>query len=327
MFDDRLKSEMTMVEKMMEYKTNLKDWAYFRTMKLVYQYISMQYASKLPKRVGLTRTALDQSNGTHSEDRQIYGNMEASKTAEAIHTEEGNKKTGTGIWTLWLQGEEQAPAIVRKCLSSLNRLDREVCVLTEDNLSDYSDIPEYILEKRRRGIINNTHFSDIVRAAVLTKHGGTWIDATVYVSDAELISQVLDKYPLFAYSFAMRDTINDYMLFDSWFLHGSRGGAILEDTRDMLYAYWENEDSLMHYFLFHLMFSIACRRHPEEYEAIPVFSLEPCHILQHEMLKPYDELRWDHIMRMSGVHKLTYKYDTSADTKGSMLDHLLGSDI
>lgn len=302
-YDDRFKSEMLMIEKMMDYKSNLKDWAYFRTMKLVYQYVSMQYASKLPD-----RSANASAGGLSG------GNATTAQTLLPDHDT---------IWCCWLQGEEQAPAVVKKCLDSLKRFGRKIVVLTNDNFTDYTDIPEHVLEKKRQGIINNTHFTDILRADLLSKRGGTWIDATVYVSDPSLMSEVMGRYSLFAYSFAMRDSISDSMLFDSWFLHCTSVNPVICDVRDMLYEYWRNEDSLMHYFLFHLMFSIACRRHPEINDSIPVFSLEPCHLLQHEMLKPYDELRWKHIMLGSGIHKLTYKYDTSADIRGTMLEHLL----
>ena len=301
-FDERFKSELSMIEKMMDYKSNLSDWAYFRTMKLVYKYLSMQYAVKLPDRADSFANVPPSGGQTDS----LLPNSDT-------------------IWTCWLQGEDQAPEIVKKCIDSLRGFGRPVVVLTEENIPDYVSIPDHILQKKKQGIINNTHFSDILRVALLSERGGTWIDATVFISDQTLIDEVMRNYPLFAYSFAMRDSISDCMLFDSWFLHSTVQNPIIEDVRDMLYEYWRCEDSLMHYFLFHLMFSIACRRHPQVNDAIPVFSLEPCHLLQHEMLHPYDELRWRHIMQCSGVHKLTYKYDTTVDIRSTMLEHLINS--
>ncbi len=290
--DERFKSELSMIEKMMDYKSNLKDWAYFRSMKLTYQYIEARYEDMLPVR----------------------------DKAEGFGEELPYKDT---IWCCWLQGLNNAPYVVKKCVDSLDRLGRKIIILTEDNYSEYVKIPDYILRKKEQGIITNAHFSDILRAELLSELGGTWIDATVFVSDPELIGQIFDKYPLFCYSFAMRDSVNAFMLFDSWILHCSKKSAIIEDTRELLHLYWQNEDRLLHYFLFHLMFSISCLRHVDEKDSIPIFSLEPCHIMQHEMLNGYDEFRFDQIMKMSGIHKLTYKYDTSADIKGTMLEHLL----
>ncbi|MBQ9334680.1 MAG: hypothetical protein IJS12_10140 [Lachnospiraceae bacterium] len=333
-FDERFKSELSMIEKMMDYKSNLSDWAYFRTMKLVYKYLSMQYAGKLPARDDLppashsSVTSTDTSIGYGAGQRTANGAIATNGSGAGQRTANGSAvqllSDSDTIWTCWLQGEEQAPDVVKTCIGSLRKLGRNVVVLTEENIPEYVAIPDYILQKRAQGIINNTHFSDILRVALLSERGGTWIDATVFISDQTLIGEVMENYPLFAYSFVMRDSISDCMLFDSWFLHSVSANPIILDVRDMLYEYWEKEDSLMHYFLFHLTFSIACRRHPEWNDAIPIFSLEPCHLLQHEMLAPYDELRWRHIMQCSGVHKLTYKYDTNANIRGTMLEHLLG---
>ncbi|MCR5279031.1 MAG: capsular polysaccharide synthesis protein [Lachnospiraceae bacterium] len=281
-----------MIEKMMEYKSNLRDWAYFRTMKLTYQYLAARYEDMLPK--------FDKSSGI-GEDLPCKD----------------------FIWCCWLQGLDNAPVLVKKCVDSLKKFDRKIMVITSDNYSEYVDIPDYIIKKKEQGIITNAHFSDILRAELLSKLGGTWIDATVFCSDKSMLDEVLNDNPLFCYSFAMRDSVNAYMLYDSWVLHSSKKSMIIEDVKGLLHLYWQNEDQLLHYFLFHLMFSIACNRHPEEKEKIPLFTLEPCHILQLEMQKPFEKKRWDQIMRMSGIHKLTYKYDPSVDIGGTMLEYLI----
>ena len=68
------------------------------------------------------------------------------------------------IWTLWLQGEEQAPAIVRSCLRSMReRLDAHIHVLSERDILQHITLPGYILEKWRAGRIRPAHFADICR--------------------------------------------------------------------------------------------------------------------------------------------------------------------
>lgn len=289
--DERFKAELSMIEKMLDYKSNLRDWAYFRMMRLTYQYVESKYAS------ALSDNDIEYEDNTLLPDRDV-------------------------IWCSWLQGEDNAPDIVRKCLRSLRRFGRKIILLTDDNISEHIEIPDYIYDKKKKGMITNTHFTDILRAELLSERGGTWIDATVYCSNAENIEQIFKRYPFFCYSFAMRDSISDSMLFDSWLIHSSNKSAILNDTRDMLRMYWQNENSLLHYFLFHLIFTISCRRHPKELGRIPIYSLEPCHMLQKELGDPFDEFRWRAIMNMSGIHKLTYKYDPF-DIRGTMLEHLM----
>lgn len=73
------------------------------------------------------------------------------------------------IWVCWLQGEENAPKLVKKCISSIRQHanGHEVIILTENNIKEYIDIPEYIIENAQRGILSRTNFSDIVRFALL----------------------------------------------------------------------------------------------------------------------------------------------------------------
>ncbi len=288
--DDRFVAELNIINSLIECKSTLKEWAYFHTLKLVYRYCEMRYAPMLD--------------------------------SSPIHRSAPLTSSNT-IWWCWLQGLDVAPDLVKICYSSLSKLNRPIQIITQDNYSEFITLPEYVIKKWKDGIISNTHLSDILRLELLTTHGGTWIDSTVYCSDPELITDVLTHSNLFCYSFAMRDSISEEMMFDNWFLHCTLNSKILLDTKQLLLEYWKNEDSAKHYFIFHILFTIACRRHPEECEKIPVFSLEPCHILQLEMFKQYSEYRWKQIMNMSGIHKLSYKYDRSVSIKGTNFEHFL----
>ena len=59
------------------------------------------------------------------------------------------------IWVMWWQGEQAAPELVRMCIDSIRRNANgaEVVVITKDNYRDYVDIPDYIIEKHRAGVI------------------------------------------------------------------------------------------------------------------------------------------------------------------------------
>ena len=56
--------------------------------------------------------------------------------------------------------------------------DREIVLITQDNLFNYVQFPDYILKKWEAGVITNTHFSDLLRLELLIKYGGTWSDET-----------------------------------------------------------------------------------------------------------------------------------------------------
>lgn len=88
------------------------------------------------------------------------------------------------IWMCWWQGEENAPEIVRACIDSVRRNagGHEVVVITDENLSEYVDIPEWVLEKVRAGVMSRTNLSDLLRLSLLAEHGGMWLDATFFCS-------------------------------------------------------------------------------------------------------------------------------------------------
>ena len=85
------------------------------------------------------------------------------------------------IWVMWWQGEQAAPELVRMCIDSIRRNANgaEVVVITKDNYRDYVDIPDYIIEKHRAGVISFAHLADITRMFLLAGYGGLWLDSTI----------------------------------------------------------------------------------------------------------------------------------------------------
>ena len=97
---------------------------------------------------------------------------------------EKNIEEDSPIWMMWYQGIENAPLIVQSCIKSviLNRAKHPVYIISKYNLNKYIKLPKYIIQKLNSGYITITHFSDIVRAALLYKYGGYWIDATYFIN-------------------------------------------------------------------------------------------------------------------------------------------------
>ena len=80
-----------------------------------------------------------------------YKNLKEKK-----HDEVGERY----IWTLWWQGEDHAPEIVKICHNQLkkNANGAKVIIITKDNYKDYIELPPYILEKREKGYITIQQF-------------------------------------------------------------------------------------------------------------------------------------------------------------------------
>ena len=89
------------------------------------------------------------------------------------------------IWMLWLQGEENAPNIVKASINSVRKHanGREVIVLNKDTVKKYTKLPDYVWKKFEEGKMTAAFLSDMIRLDLLYRYGGTWIDATVLLED------------------------------------------------------------------------------------------------------------------------------------------------
>ena len=222
----------------------------------------------------------------------------------------GPRQRSNKVWVCWLQGMEQAPALVQQCYASLqeNMPDRQIILLTEENYRDYVTFPDHIQQKIDSGVITRTHMSDLLRLELLLNHGGTWIDATVFCSGRNIPSYMLDS-DLFVFQTLKPGADGHATVLSSWFMTGCTNHPILELSRQLLYRYWKKYDSMVDYFLLHDFFQLAVEAYPQEWaQVIPVSNATP-HILLLRLFEPYCETGWDAIRNMTPFHKLTYKFD------------------
>ncbi len=178
------------------------------------------------------------------------------------------------IWVCWLQGEKDAPLLVKKCIASIRKFagDKEVIILTNDNLSQYVTFPDFILKNKAKGRITNTHFSDILRIYLLAQYGGIWIDATVYLTGP--LPHYATETPLFCYKTSPAGT--ETIKMSSWFIAAQPNNEILVRTKQLITEYWKHNSWLCHYYLFHLLFSIAIdsKAHlKEQWLEVPYFNV------------------------------------------------------
>lgn len=227
-------------------------------------------------------------------------------------------------WTCWLPGPADTPPLIGACRESLRRNmpGRNVVALDASTVGDYLDLPGHVLEKHAAGIIPPTQFSDILRCALLCRHGGMWCDATVLCTSPELPA-LAARQPLFVFKeFDLARAGDAPILASSWFIAARAHHPILETTLALLYAYWERENRLRHYFLFHLFFTMAARRFPDEWARIPNFDNNGPHTLMFELGEPFSPERWKWILRASDIHKLNRHLSFNGQS-GTFYHHVL----
>lgn len=208
------------------------------------------------------------------------------------------------IWQFWAQGFEAAPAIVRRCLETVSQCAAApVTLLSERTMADHADLPGWLMDKRAS--IGWTAFSDVLRLALLSRHGGTWIDATC-LQTAPMPPEI-ESEPLFVFR---RDS--NPMILSSWFIRAVPGHSFIETALAAALDYWAHHDRPHDYFWFHhLIEALVVLHRPcaETFAAIPAVSSRAAHCLQYALREPYSPQRLIELTRQSWLHKLSYKLD------------------
>ena len=230
------------------------------------------------------------------------------------------------IWVCWFQGLKQAPEIVQRCVASikLHMPEYEICILTAENIFDFVTLPEPIIRKYQRGTITHTHFSDILRTALLVQHGGIWLDATVLLTDA--IPLQMAEQPLFMLQNSTLSSIPHFA--SSWFIVSRKGHPVMKRMLELLSEYWQKETVLVDYFLFHLFMYLLMSRNSQAKELamkMPYISSGDAHLLSSRLFDSFDAQQWEQICTRSAIHKLTWKFNHNEplEKPGTFYDYIL----
>lgn len=227
------------------------------------------------------------------------------------------------VWTLWLQGEDEAPEIVRACIASMREHlpNRRVVVLDERTMLDGVDLPEHVLRKYETGTITRTHLSDLLRLELLTTRGGTWADATVWLSGTP--SAYVTDSDLFMYQDLKPGLDGKSLCMSSWLMTAQAPSRILLLARDLLWRYWERYDRMDDYFLVHYMLQIAIDEYPDEWRRVVPAPNSTPHVLLLRLSEPFDQDVFDGVCSQTAVHKLTYKNLEGVPREGTYLGRIL----
>ena len=232
------------------------------------------------------------------------------------------------VWICWLQGMENATEIVQICYASMKRhlTDREIIVITEENINQYVEFPEHIQRKYKKGKIPCAQFSDLMRLELLIRYGGTWIDSTVLCTGFRLqdsstseaakpitSSKFLDA-DLFFFQF-LKNGDTAFQGISNWFITASTNQKVLLILRDMLYQYWRDYNCLVAYFIFHIFFSMIADELPEEIKKMPRRSNQYCFYLEHRLGDRYQEEWMQKLTSRCCFHKLNRRLWNEAEGK------------
>ncbi len=265
------------------------------------------------------------------------------------------------IWVLWYQGVHQAPTLVTRCIESwkLKNPDWNVVVLDNDNLAAYVD--QHVLDSIPADL-STAHRSDLVRLALLAKHGGVWVDATTYCL------QPLDSWIDACSStgvFMFQNPAKDRLI-SNWFIAAKKNDPIVEGLYHRLTLYWRDNDfaklnlvqravrfllakalnrhvsttrywfspfvtrflGIYPYFVFHYMFAALIRADAaaqQQWQGVGDISARPAHLLRKLGLfsVPTEEAKQRVRDSEAKLFKLTWRYDGDKCRPGTLLYALL----
>lgn len=246
------------------------------------------------------------------------------------HHDFTNFKNSGPVWICWLQGEENMPQVAKVCYEQLKRVvpkDKKVILITWENLSQYTDIPDYIIEKLKKGYMSYTHFSDVIRFSLLANHGGLWVDSTVYVSSS--IPESVFEKPYFSVNTEF-DAETDYRynginrcMWKCFILGAAPGSTWFSCAKDIICEHWKNCNFLLDYLMVDYILVTVHDKIPQVRRLLQG-CVEPApHIYLIEKIanEPYEESRFKKICSDCRWFKLSYKIPFEKHTKAGELTY------
>ena len=232
------------------------------------------------------------------------------------------------IFFMWFQGENNLPVVIQKCLESIRKHipNRKVIIITRENITQYSDIPDYILQLVDEGSITKTFFSDIARAALLYKNGGTWVDAAIY-----LTKQIPDSYFDKQY-YCPAGIISEHKKDFRYLFNGTKGWNVSFQGTDQkefpLYdflfhfycKYFSEYPTHVDYFMNDYMMSLFCKHNKQFWDIlnnqqennIREFDLA---LMMNKILNKSNEKKLEQLLNNTFIHKLTYRKNWQPEIK------------
>lgn len=240
---------------------------------------------------------------------------------EGIHQQEITVATPETIWQFWDNPPGRStPEIVEASLESVDKFkgDFDHRVLNNKSLENYSDLPGYVMDKFKKGQMDHTHFSDLLRLNLLKNHGGIWLDATGYMTD-RVPNYILDED--FFVFLTGELTHFPYSFIQSCFIRAKKGSILCEEWHQMCVEYWKKETKRIEYFQIHLMFKALVEKKEtagDLFGRMPHVSEDGIQqLIGDNMLEKFDSNEWERIKKASFFQKTTYKMPRGMDYSGT----------
>lgn len=240
------------------------------------------------------------------------------------------------VWTCWWQGKEQMPAIVKACTARMKEVFRKAgikCVIiSKDNLQEFIELPEYILQKFTQKKIGLAHFADIIRWGLIAQYGGIWLDACDFLckDDPEVYISYL-KRSFYTQKFASPDLCPHEPCMGKWcngYFMGQPHNLVAEYTYAGLLQYWKEQTAPFDYIFLDYIIRNGYHEIPgfaEIIDAVPANS-EQFYSFRWKINDVFSEGEYRSVMEKSDFYNISYKLQLNkknADGKETFYGHII----
>ena len=245
-------------------------------------------------------------NKIHENIEKKYKNYHFQKNCDDTMIKKNLGKSP--IWFMWLQGIDEAPELVKNNYDILSKIcgANDIKLVSLKNLDQYIELPEFIIEKWNKGIISNTHLSDLIRLELLNRYGGIWIDSTV-MPTCDKIPDYLTESDFFVPQILKPGRDGKAIYISSWLMAGKKNNVVIRNTLDILYEYWKNNDFLMDYFLVHHFLELMIKNEYDDKAITPIDNGQMHSVLISITKKNMDVESTVNQMKFSDFQKLSNK--------------------
>lgn len=235
------------------------------------------------------------------------------------------------VFALWLQDESNAPELVKKCIASVReKYPERYVLLNETTLNDYVEMPGFLTDKWKKGIIGNAHYADLVRLELLARHGGFWSDVTNFFTGR--IPEDIEATDFFM--FVTSDDFVAQMFVQNCFIRAKKGHPLVMMWRQLLHEYWRREDKAIDYFVGQMLFKLLVTHNETAkayFEKMPKKVMDPTHQLWHFIgNRPFDMADYNKMTKEAFFQKTTYKkHKTGIHSiePGSLADYVINGKV
>ena len=230
----------------------------------------------------------------------------------------------TIIWQYWGQGIDNGsvPELVQICFNSVDRYKQnyEVIRLSDENISEYVDIPDFVLRKKNNNpTFTITFFSDLLRLILLNVYGGIWMDATILLTN--YLPEEYTKHDYFLFQRDEDEAHKDYWIkvdpyYFNWhpdfkvkmlssIIFAKKSSEVIRCLLDIMLCFWKKSEKLSYYFTLQVIYNELIRRKLAHLQCPVVSDCTP-HIIQKKISMNYPYASFEEAFNLSPIHKMSY---------------------